>query len=85
MDRKQFRLGDGGGGRGRNNRFKNAGFIALMILFGLVVYAAFNQPTQLKEVPFSQVVSEANSGKIKQIVVSGNELNITPLGVNHAS
>ncbi|MBX4199293.1 ATP-dependent zinc metalloprotease FtsH [Candidatus Saccharibacteria bacterium] len=85
MDRKQFRLGDGGGGRGRNNRFKNAGFIALMILFGLVVYAAFNQPTQLKEVPFSQVVSEANSGKIKQIVVSGNELDITPLGENHAT
>jgi len=83
MDRKQFRLGDGGGSRGRNNRFKNAGFIALVVLFGMVVYAAFNQPSQLKEVPFSQVISDANSGKIKQITVSNNELDVTPAGQDH--
>ena len=56
MDKKQFRLGSGGGTPGRSNRFKNAGFIALVVLFGMVVYAAFNQPSQLKKVPFSQVV-----------------------------
>jgi cell division protease FtsH len=85
MDRKQFRLGDGGGSRGRNNRFKNAGFIALVVLFGMVVYAAFNQPSQLKEVPFSQVISQANSGKIKQITVNNNELDVTPAGQDHAT
>ena len=83
MDRKQFRLGDGGGSRGRNSRFKNAGFIALVVLFGMVVYAAFNQPSQLKEAPFSQVISDANSGKIKQITVSNNELDVTPVGQDH--
>lgn len=83
MDRKQFRLGDGGGSRGRSNRFKNAGFIALVILFGMVVYAAFNQPSQLKEVPFSQVISDANGGKVKQITVNNNELDVTPMGQNH--
>ncbi len=80
MDKKQFRLGDGVGGRGRNNRFKNAGFIALIILFGMVVYAAFNQPSQLKEVPFSQVISSANSGNIKQITINNDKLEITPVG-----
>lgn len=81
MDKKQFRLGGGAAGpEGRRNRFKNAGFVALLILFGLVTYAAFNQPSQLKEVPFSQVISQANRGEIKKITVEGNELKITPKG-----
>ncbi|HET9721963.1 MAG TPA: ATP-dependent zinc metalloprotease FtsH [Candidatus Saccharimonadales bacterium] len=84
MEKKQFRLRSGRGGDGRNNRFKNVGFIALLILFGLIIYAAVNQPSQLKTVPFSQVVSEANSGKIKQIVVKGDqELDVTPAGQDH--
>jgi cell division protease FtsH len=78
MDKKQFRMSSGGGGDQRRNRFKNAGFIALLILFGLIIYAAFNQPSSLKDVPFSQVVQDSNSGKIKRIEVSNNELIITP-------
>lgn len=86
MDRKQFRLGSGGGpNKGRRSHFKNAGFIALVILFGLVVYAAFKQPTTLKEVPFSQVISDANSGKLSSIVVTGNELQVTPKGEKSAT
>jgi cell division protease FtsH len=81
MERKQFRLGkEGGGNKPNGNRFKNAGFIALLILFGLIVYSAFNQPANLKEVPFSQVINQANNGNIKQIAISGNELSITPKG-----
>jgi cell division protease FtsH len=83
MEKKPFRLGGGQGSGGRKH-FKNAGFIALLVLFGLIVYAAVNQPSQLKTVPFSQVISEANNGKIKQITVSGEqELDITPIGQNH--
>lgn len=78
MDKKKFRISSGGGGDQRRNRFKNAGFIALLILFGLIVYAAFNQPSSLKDVPFSQVVQDSNGGKIKRIEVSNNELIITP-------
>jgi cell division protease FtsH len=78
MDKKQFRLtGNKGGGK---NHFKNAGFVALIVLFGLVVYAAFNQPTTLKEVPFSQVINQANHGQVKQIVVKGEDLAVTPVG-----
>lgn len=57
---------------------KNAGFIALLILFGLIVFAAANQPSTLKEIPSTQAVSETNSGKYSKIVVTGNQLDITP-------
>ncbi|MBI2007843.1 ATP-dependent zinc metalloprotease FtsH [Candidatus Saccharibacteria bacterium] len=81
MDRKQFRLSGGApGGNNRFSRWKNAGFIALIILFGLIIWSAFNQPSQLKTVPFSQVVAEANSGKIQKITIEGNELKITRKG-----
>ncbi len=79
MDGKQFRLG-GKNNKSRRNGFKNVGFLALLVLCGLVVYAAFHQTSPLKKVPFSQVVSEANAGKIKQIDVSGESLKITPIG-----
>ena len=80
-NKKQFRLsGSGGGGNEKRNRFKNFGFMALIILFGLVIYAAFNQPSHLKEVSFSQVVSDANAGKIAKITIKGNELDVTPQG-----
>jgi cell division protease FtsH len=80
MDKKPFRIG-GGTSDSRGNRFKNAGFIALIILFGLIVYSAMNQPDQLKTVPFSQVVSQANAGYVKQITIIGEqELEVTPQG-----
>ncbi len=82
MEKKQFRLSGGRGGDGGRNIFKNAGFIALLLLFSLIVYAAVNQPSQLRAVPFSQVVSDANNGKIKQITVKGDQLDITPAGQN---
>jgi cell division protease FtsH len=80
MEKKPFRMGSGKGDGGRKH-FKNAGFIALLILFGLVIYAAVNQPSQLKTIPFSQAISQANSGQLKQITVKGDqELLITPKG-----
>jgi cell division protease FtsH len=82
MEKKPFRLG--GNKDNRGNRFKNAGFIALVILFGLVIYAAVRQPATLNTVPFSQVISQANSGQIKKIEVDGDQaLKITPVGANH--
>ena len=89
MDKKPFGLGGGRGGKtpagGSRNNFKNAGFIALLILLGLIVYAAFNQPSKLQQVPFSQAISDANAGKTKQILVNGDELQITPDGQNAAT
>jgi cell division protease FtsH len=81
MDGKQFRLGGNAPkGGGRRNKFKNAGFVALLVLFGLIIFAAFSQPSTLKSVPFSQVVNEANNGNIQKITVNGEELEVTPKG-----
>ncbi len=83
MEKKPFRLGGGSADGGRKH-FKNAGFIALLLLFGLIIYAALNQPSQLKTIPFSQAITEANNGKLKQITVNGEqELVITPVGEEH--
>jgi cell division protease FtsH len=62
---------------------KNAGFIALIVLFGLIVFAAYNQPSSLKEIPSTTAQHDTNAGKYSKIVVTGNQLNITPQGENH--
>jgi cell division protease FtsH len=74
-------------GRKPNQRrsMKNAGFIALIILFGLIILAAYNQPSGLKEIPATTALRDANAGKYEKIVKSGNELTITPRGENRAT
>ena len=75
MDKKPLRPNAkrGAGGRG----FKNVGFVALVILVALISYAAYRQPSTLKEIPLTQAIQQANEGDYKKIVVSGNELSIT--------
>jgi cell division protease FtsH len=68
-------------GPGSNRRgMKNAGFIALLILVGLVIFAAYSQPTNTKTIPLTDAVSQSNKGQYSKIVVSGNELDITKKG-----
>ncbi len=62
---------------------KNVGFVALVILFGLIVAAAYHQPSTLKEIPSTTAISETNAGRYSTIVVSNNQLTITPKGENH--
>ena len=75
MDKKSLRPNGKrtAGGRG----FKNIGFIALIVLVTLISLAAYRQPSTLKEVPFTQVIQQANKGDYKKIVVNGDELQIT--------
>jgi cell division protease FtsH len=85
MDKKPFK-GSGTSGKPSRRGWKNFGFVAILILIGVVVYAAYNQPSNLKEIPFSQVVSDANSGKFSKIVVQGtSKLTITEQGKQDAS
>lgn len=70
---------------GKKMGFKNVGFVALVILIGLVIYAAYNQPEKLDTIPFSQVISQANEGDIKSIDVKGDELKITKQGEDQPS
>lgn len=84
MNKKPFKMSPNKGENGRRG-FKNFGFIALIILFGLIVFAAFSQPSTLKEVPFSDVVKRANEGEIKRITITGNELEVTKKGEDQPS
>ncbi len=68
-----------------NRKIKNAGFIALIILFALIALAAYNQPSNLKEISSTTAISDNNAGDYSKILVSGNELQITPKSEDHAT
>lgn len=79
MDNKPFKLNN----KKNNNKrrgFKNFGFIAILLLVGAVIYAGYNQPSTLTNVPLSQVVTEANAGSYSKISVSGTDIKITETG-----
>ena len=44
----------------KNRGVKNAGFMAIVVLFALIIFAAYNQPSTLKDIPFTQALAEAN-------------------------
>ncbi|HEX3568191.1 MAG TPA: ATP-dependent zinc metalloprotease FtsH [Candidatus Saccharimonadales bacterium] len=83
-NKKSYRANSNRGGSGSRG-FRNAGFVALIILFGLIIFAAYRQPSGLKNIPLTQAVQDANSGHYQKIEVSGNELDITKKGDNHAT
>ena len=72
-------------GKGNNRNAKNIGFIALIVLFGLIIVAATNQPSTMKNVPITQAVQDANAGKYEEITVVGNQLKITKKGESKPS
>jgi cell division protease FtsH len=59
---------------------RNAGFIALIILLLLVLYSAFHQPSNLKTIPITTAIKNANSGEYSKFAVNGNEVQITVKG-----
>lgn len=80
MDKKPFKRSGSKDYNSRNRGFKSVGFLALIVLMGLIVYAALNQPSSLESVPYSQVINQANNGEIQKITISGDELTITKKG-----
>ncbi len=85
MDKKTFKKRGGSKDYNRNRGFKNVGFIVLILLLGLIVYASFNQPSKLKKVPLSEVVTQANKGEIEHITIIGNDLEVTKKGDKQAT
>lgn len=78
MDTKPRRSGGKRPQATRNG--KNIVFVAILLLFVLIGVAAYSQPSQLKEIPISQAVQDANAGKYQEIVVHGQQLTITKKG-----
>ncbi len=68
------------GGPNKKYGLRNAGFIALIILLLLVVYSAFNQPSNLKTIPITTAIKNANKGEYSNFDVSSNEVKITVKG-----
>ncbi len=85
MDKKAYKRKGGNKDYNRNRGFKSVGFIALIVLFGLIIFAAYNQPSKLKEVPLSEVVEQANKGEVEHITITGNELEVTKKGESSAT
>ena len=84
MDKKTFRAPgskDNGGKKG----FKNFGFIALLILLGLIVYAAYSQSSPLQQIPVTEAITQANNGELSYIYVNGNQMTITKKGQSKAT
>lgn len=75
MDNKSFKKTPLGSNSKKT--FKNFGFVALLVLIALIGIAALNQPSKLESIPFSKVITEANDGKIKQITIQNDSLEIT--------
>ncbi len=75
MDKKPFKNNAGGKKNGRGG-LKNFGFVALLALFGLIVWASFAQPPAKQQLPFNDVIKQANAGEIEKIEVVGEELRI---------
>ena len=77
MDRKSLRP-NRKGNKGSNRGMKNAGFIALLVLFVFII--AISNQSHEKTIPITQAVNESNAGKYSKIEISGNEIQITPKG-----
>jgi cell division protease FtsH len=74
MDKKPLR--NARSKKNNNRGMKNAGFIALLVLIGLIIIAGFNQSGNIKTIPITQAVQQANKGEFAKIVVTNNELTI---------
>ena len=84
-NKKTFRSSNGKkGGSGRRG-FRNIGFVALLVLIALIAFAAYRQPSNIKTISMTDVVSQANAGDYKKIEVNGNELKITKKGESQVS
>ncbi|GAC1387596.1 MAG: ATP-dependent zinc metalloprotease FtsH3 [Candidatus Saccharimonadales bacterium] len=78
--KKPFRVTNQKSAPGRRNNMKNVGFIALLILLGLIFFAAYFQPSHLKEIPLTVAVQQSNNSEYSTITINGNELDITRKG-----
>lgn len=85
MDKKPFRGGTPGKPNGKRQMFKNIGFALIVAFFAWVGFTALNQPDNLQNVAFSEVIKSANDGSIKKITIKGNELEITKQGEDKPS
>ena len=85
MDKKPFSSNKNKNAKPGKRGFKNAGFVALIVLFSLIVFASYGQGGGLKPVSTSDALRDANAGRYEKVVKDGNELQITKKGEKEPS
>ena len=78
MDRNPFKTNPKKSSKQRG--FKNIGFIALVTLLLLIILAAYNHPTNLQTISFSQMIHDSNKGDYSKIEANNTNLTITVKG-----
>ncbi len=85
MDKNRFRMSKKGGDS-KKRGMKNVGFIALLVLIGLIIFASYGNKPKLQTESLSQVITRANNGEFKKITIIGNEkIEVTKKGEDKAS
>ena len=75
MDKKSFKP-KLAGPKKPSNVFKNIAFIILLALVGLAIWGGSAQSKTPNTLPFSEVISQANSGQIQKLVIAGDEIKV---------
>ena len=66
------------GGNQKRRGVKNASFVILLILFGLLVLSYYRQSApKLESKPLTEVIQQANEGQYSKIEVSGDKIAVT--------
>ncbi len=60
--------------------FKNVGFVVIIAAFAAVFLLSYNQPAKLTSVSFSDAMNSANKGDVTNILVNGDNLQLTLKG-----
>ena len=68
-----------------SNALRLTAFWAIIVFVALAASAWLTPHEQLKVVPISQVISSANSGKIKELEIQGDTIKVTPKGDSQAT
>ena len=82
--KKNFRQGPGRMGNNKRS-FRNIGFISLIILFALIVFAAYGNSASLQKIALSTAVQDANNGRYSKVEINGGEIDITKQGDKQAT
>lgn len=78
-------MGSNGSKAPNKNNLRTAGFIALILLFILIIYSAVHQPSNLQSIPITTAVKNANSGQYSSFKINGNQVDITKKGQKNAT
>ena len=61
------------------NQSRNLGFIAVIVVFVLIVLALSNTVDDTRDASFSEVVRQINEGNIQEVIVEGSKVTAVPI------